>query len=145
MMDGDSGFGIEVEAATVEEFLRLLREREEAGSNPAKARGAFREAVFVAGVRETRSSRYAFPKVVRYVIAAFAYGRGVACHRRLTSSAVEMPEMTRTLEGRQREACDQLRAEVERGLEEAGLRVPLYEGSLPYLQDRAGSGEGEGR
>jgi len=125
--------------------ISRLREREETDGYPSEARGAHREAVFVAGVRETRSSRYAFPKVVRYAIAAFAYGRGVACHRRLTSSAVELPEMTGTLEGRQREACDELRSEVERGLEEASLRVPLYEGSLPYLQDRAGSGEGESR
>jgi hypothetical protein len=143
--DNEPGPGFEVEAATVEEFLQLLREREEAGSDPAGTRDALGEAVFVAGIRDTRSSRYGFPKVVRYAIAAFSYGQGVACHRRLTSSAVELPEMTRTLEGRQREACDELRAEVERGLEEASLRVPLYEGSLPYLQDRAGSGEGEGR
>lgn len=124
------GHGFEVQAATVEEFLLLLREREEAGNDPAGTRGALREAVFVAGVRETRSSRYGFPKVIRYAIAAFAYGRGAACHRRIASSAVEMPAMTSMLERRQQEACDELRAEVERGLREAGLGVPLYEGSL---------------
>jgi hypothetical protein len=141
--DNEPGPGFEVEAATVEEFLQLLREREEVGSDPVGTRGALREAVFVAGVRETRGSRYGFPKVIRYAIAAFAYGRGVACHRRLTSSAVELPEVTRTLEERQQEACDELRAEVKRGLEEASLRVPLCEGSLPNLQDRSRSGRDE--
>lgn len=130
MDDSAGGPGFEVEAATLEEFLHLLKEREEGDSTPAGAQCLLRRAVFVARIQETWSSRYEFPKVTRYAIAAFAYGWAVVCHRRLASSAVELPEMTNALEERQWAVHEGLRAEVERGLEEADLGVPLYEGSL---------------
>jgi hypothetical protein len=89
--DNAGGPGFEVEAATVEEFLRLLKERERGESFVGEPEAPLRRAVFVARIGEARSSRYGFPKVIRYVVAAFAYGWDIVCHRRLTSSAVEMP------------------------------------------------------
>lgn len=128
--DGDGEFGFEVEAATLEEFLRLLRAREKGMDSRAGSRGLLRSAVFVARIREDRSSRYAFPKVTRLVVAAFAYGRDVVCCRRFVSNAVELPEMMGKLEERQRSVHEELRVEIGRGLEEANLGVPLYEGTL---------------
>jgi len=119
-----------VEAATVEEFLRLLEEREGSESAPAGHHGSPRGAVFVARMLDRRNSRFGYPSVTRYVVAAFAYGGNVVCCRRTTSHAVELPELARTTEERQRAAYDELRAEIERGMEEADIVVPLYEGCL---------------
>ncbi len=61
MTSDEFGSAFEVEAATVEEFLRLLKEREE-GVAPAKeSRGATRRAVFVAQMLDQRSSSYGYP------------------------------------------------------------------------------------
>lgn len=128
----DEGLGFEVEAATMDEFLRLLKKREEDQAPAREDLGRLRGAVFVARLREVRSSRYPFPKVTRRVVAAFARGEGVVCLSRITSNAVELPETKRTTEGWQRAVHEGVLAEITRGLEEAGLanEVPVYEGSL---------------
>jgi hypothetical protein len=50
--------GFEIEAATVEEFLRLLKEREEDEAYRRGSRSPLRRAVFVARIIDQRSSRY---------------------------------------------------------------------------------------
>jgi hypothetical protein len=128
----DEGPGFDLEAATLEEFLKLLKRREEGEVPDREDPDGLRRAVFVARLREARGSRYPFPKVVRRVVAAFAHGADVVCLRRTTSSAVEPPETAGVTEERQRAVYDELRAGIERGLEEAGLahEVPVYEGFL---------------
>ena len=124
-----------VEAASVEEFLRLLRGREVA-ETPSQSLA--RQAVFVARLRDARSSRYTFPKVTRHVVATFAYGADIVSYKRTTSSAVELPEVSRELVVRQRDACEQVWADIERGIVEANLEVPVYEG---HLRHPTGTGE----
>ncbi len=125
-----SGSTFEVEAASVEEFLRLLTGREGAEGPSRNPRSVARGAVFVAPLQDVTSGRYAFPKVTRRVVATFAYGPDIISYRRTTSSAAELPEVSRELVVRQREACEQLRSEVERGIEDANLGVPVHEGHL---------------
>jgi hypothetical protein len=122
--------GFQVEAATVEEFLRLLEEREGRESAPAGHHGSPRGAVFVARMLDRRNSRFGYPSVTRHVVAAFAHGGDVVCLRRTTSHAVELPETAGMTEGRQRAVYDEIRAGIELGLEDIGLEVPVYEGSL---------------
>lgn len=127
-----SAFAFEVEAASVEEFLRLLGGRERVEASTQTPLGVTRRTVFVAPLQEVTGSEYAFPKVTRHVVAAFAYRRDVVSYKRTTSSAVELPEVSRELAERQREAYELLRAEVERGIEEASLGVPVREGHLHH-------------
>lgn len=132
--------GFEIEAATVEEFLRLLKEREEHEASRRGSNSPLRRAVFVARIFDQRSSRYDFPLVTRYVVATFAYGQDLVSYRRTTSNAVELPETAVRTEERQREAFEEVMAEIERGLDEEDVRVPIYEGRLR----RAGEPGGEG-
>ena len=122
--------GFEIEAATVEEFLRLLKEREEHEASLRESRSALWRAVFVAQILDQRSSRYGFPLVTRYVVATFAYGRDLVSYWRTTSNAVELPETAVRTEERQREAYEEVVAEIERGLDEKDVCVPVYKGHL---------------
>ena len=88
--------------------------------------------MFVAQMLDRRSSGYGYPSVRRYVVATFAYGWDLVSYRRTTSSAVELPEMARRTGERQQEAYEEVRAEVERGLEAMGLDLPVYEGSIRH-------------
>lgn len=128
--EGESAF--QVEAATVEEFLRLLKERQEVEEPSRGTRGTTRRAVFIAQILDQQSSGYGYPAVRRSVVAAFAYGRDLVSYRRTTSSAVELPEIARKTAERQQETYEEVRAEVERGLERMGLVLPVYEGSLRH-------------
>ncbi len=132
MTNDEPESAFEVEAATVEEFLRLLAEREEAGKPSREPRAAARRAVFIAQLLDRRSSSYGYPAVRRYVVAAFAYGRDVISYKRTTSSAVELPDMVGKIEERQQAAYEETRTEIARGLEERRLDVPLHEGSLRH-------------
>lgn len=129
------GPGFEVEAATVGEFLKLLKRREEDEAPAREASDEILWAVFVARLQEVRSSRYPFPKVTRRVVAAFAHGGDVVCLRRITSSAVELPETAAVTEGRQRAVYDEVRAKIEHGIQDMGLDVPVYEGSLRHSSE----------
>jgi hypothetical protein len=122
--------GSEMEAATVEEFLQLLKEREEHEASRRGSRSPLLRAVFVARMFDQRSSRYGFPLVTRYVVAAFAYGRDLVSYRRTTSNAVELLETAVRTEERQREVYEEVVAEIARRLDEEGVRVPIYEGRL---------------
>lgn len=135
MTSEGSGPAFEVEAVSVEEFLRLLTGRERAEVSSENPRNVARWAVFVAPLQDVTSGRHAFPKVTRRVVVTFAYGPDIVSYRRITSSAVELPEVSRELVTRQREACEQLRAEVERGIVEANLGVPVHEGHLRHPND----------
>jgi len=64
---------LEIEAATVEDFLRLLKEREGRAA-PEGSRSLLRRAVFLARILDQRSSRFGYPLVTRHVVAAFVYG-----------------------------------------------------------------------
>lgn len=125
-----SGSGFEIEAATVEEFLWLLKEREEDQAASGVRRSPLRRAVFIARMLERRASRFGYPKITRHVVAAFAHGGDVVCCRRTTSNAVELPEIASSTEERQRAVYDEMRSEIGRSIEEANLDVPLYEGYL---------------
>jgi hypothetical protein len=135
-MTGDEfGTPIEVEATTVEEFLRLLKEREESGAYSRELWDMTRKAVFVAQMLDRRSSRYSHPVVHRYVVAAFANGHDAVSYRRTTSNAVELPEVAGRTEERQQAAYEEIRAEIERGLGDFGLDLPVYEGLLRHAAD----------
>lgn len=123
---------LEVEAATVEEFLRLLKDREEGEAPTREPHGATRRAVFVVQLLDRRNSGYGYPAVRRFVVAAFAYGRDLIFYKRTTSSAVELPEIAEKTAERQQEVYEEMRAEVERGLNRMGLDLPVYEGSLRH-------------
>lgn len=126
--------GFEIEVASVEEFLKLLKEREEE-SGDQRGNGATRKAVFVAQMMDRRASNYGFPLVRRYVVAAFAYGSDRVSHTRTTSNAVELPEMVTKVEDRQKEAYEEMRKEIEGGLEDLDLHVPVHEGFLRHPGD----------
>jgi hypothetical protein len=114
--------GFEIEVANVEEFLRLLKERETENAQH-NGHGSTRKAIFVAQMVDYRPSNYVFPLVRRYVVAAFA---------RTTSNAVELPETVGKIEDRQQEAYGEIRTQIERGLEDLDLRVPVREGFLRH-------------
>lgn len=130
-----SGPAFEVEAASVEEFLRLLTGRGRAEIPSQNPRSVAREAVFVTPLQDVTSGRYAFPKVTRRVVATFTYGPDLVSYKRTTSSAVELPEVSRELVVGQREACEQLRAELERGIDDANLGILVHEGHLRHRND----------
>lgn len=134
--DPAPGFG--VETATIEEFLRLIGEREDDEASLSEPRSSIRRAIFVARMLDQRGSRYeGFPLVTRYVIASFAHGSDLVSYRRATSSAVELMETARLTEERQQEAYEEIRAEIESGLEQLDLvqHVPVYEGILRHPAD----------
>ena len=129
MTNGEPGF--EIEVSSVEEFLRLLKERNEEPSSQDRY-GTPRRAVFIAQMMDRRPSNYVFPLTRRYVVAAFAYGGDRVSYTRTTSNAVELPETVATTEDRQQEAYEEIRTEIERGLRELDLRVPVHEGFLRH-------------
>ena len=126
--------GFEIEVASVEEFLKLLKEREEERGEQEGNR-VTRKAVFVAQMMDRRPSNYGFPLIRRYVVAAFAYGRDRVSYTRTTSNAVELPEMVTKTEDRQQEAYETMRQEIEHRLEELNLHVPVHEGFLRHPSD----------
>jgi hypothetical protein len=132
--------GFDLEAATVEEFLWLLKERERGESASEEPRSRLGRAVFILQLEEVRSSRYASPKVTRHVVAAFAYGPNLVCCRRTTSHAVELPRTVVRTEDRQRAVYEEMKAEVARGVEEANISVRLYEGCLRSSAEPGGNG-----
>ncbi|QIN78469.1 hypothetical protein GBA65_07980 [Rubrobacter marinus] len=132
MSDAEPDF--EVEAASLGEFLRLLKERSD-GSLGWQGYGSSGRAIFVAKTMDRRPSYYGFPLVRRYVVAAFAHGRDRFSYTRTTSNAVELPEMVARIEDRQQGAYEEVRAEIERGLEDSDLNVSVHEGFLHRAAD----------
>ncbi|QIN80125.1 hypothetical protein GBA65_18160 [Rubrobacter marinus] len=126
-----------MEAASVEEFLRLLSGRESTEVPRGEQRGVAHRAVFVARLLDRRGSGYGYPKVGRYVVAAFAYGPDVISYERTISNAVELLGVAGKIAERQREAYEEVRTEIGRGIEGAGLKVPVQEG-LPRHPTGAG-------
>lgn len=126
--------GFEIEVASVEELLKLLKEREEEGGGQ-EGIGAMRKSVFIAQMMDRRPSNYGFPLIKRYVVAAFAYGRDRVSYTRTTSNAVELPEMATKTEDRQQKAYEEMRQEIEHGLEGLSLHVPVHEGFLRHPSD----------
>ena len=124
------GSAFEVEAASVEEFLLLLGGRESAGASRRETRDADRRAVFIAQPIERSGSGFGYPKVRRYVVAAFAYGGDRISYRRTTSNAVQLPGTAEQSRDRQQRMHQETWAEFERGVQEAGLNVPIREGYL---------------
>lgn len=126
--------GFEIEVASVEEFLKLLKEREEK-SGDQRGNGATRKAVFVAQMMDRRPSSYGFPLIRRYVVAAFVYGTDRVSCTRTTSNAVELPETVSKTEDRQQETYEEMRGEIERGMEDLDLHIPIHEGFLRHPGD----------
>ena len=130
MTDGTPGF--EVEAPSIGEFLRLLKERSEE-IHGWQGHGATGKTVFVARMTDRQPSSYGFPLVRRYVVAAFAYGSDRVSFTRTISNTVELPETIARIEDRQQVAYEEVRAEIERGLKDADFRVPVREGLLHHV------------
>lgn len=126
--------GFEIEAASVEEFLKLLNEREEQGGDQEE-QSATRKAVFVAQMMDRRPSNYGLPLTRRYVVAAFAYGRDRVAYTRTTSNAVELPETVTKTEDRQQAAYEEIKTEIERGLKRLDIHVRVHEGFLHHPAD----------
>lgn len=124
----------EVEVASVGEFLRLLKERNDEPPG-RQGYGASGKAIFVAKMMDRRPSNYGFPLIRRYVVVAFAHGRDRISYTRTTSNAVELPEMVARIEDRQQDVYEEVRAEIERGLEDSDLSVPVHEGFLHHAAD----------
>lgn len=132
MSDPEPGFDIAV--ASIEEFLKLLKEREDE-SGDQREKVSMRKAVFMAQMLDRRPSNYGFPLIRRYVVAAFAYGRDRVSYTRTTSNTIELPETVTKVEDRQKEAYEEMRAEIERGLDDMDLGVPVHEGFLHHPSD----------
>lgn len=132
MTDFEPGF--EIEVPSVEELLKLLKEREEEGTGQEE-NATTRKSVFVAQMMDRRPSNYGFPLVRRYVVAAFSYGKDRVSYTKTTSNAVELPETVTKTEDRQQESYEEMRGEIERGLKELNLRVPIHEGFLRHPAD----------
>ncbi|WP_119069917.1 hypothetical protein [Rubrobacter indicoceani] len=122
----------EVEVATIEEFLRLLDERESSAVSRDSGE-CVRRGVFIARISEKRTSRFGFPSVRRYVVASFVYGRDLVSYRVATSSIVELPELVKSMEERQQSAYEQVRGDISRSLAERFPDVSIYEGNLRLL------------
>lgn len=129
MKDDEHTQVYEIEVATIEEFLRLLDERETSAASRDSGEGV-RRGVFVARISGERTSRFGFPSVRRYVVASFVYGRDLISYKVTTSSIVELPELVRGMEERQRSAYEQVRSEIETGLQKMSSAVPVHEGCL---------------
>ena len=134
--------GFEVEVANIEEFLRLLNEREDE-STRHNGRGIAMRAVFVAQMLDRRTSYYDTPLIRRSVVVAFAHGRDRVSYARTTSNAVELPETVARMEDRQQAAYEEVRATIERGLEDLNLNVRVHEGFLRHAADNGGVGRDE--
>lgn len=132
MTNPESGF--EIEVVSIEEFLRLLKEREEEQTD-RNAQGIIRRAIFIAQMMDRRPSNYGFPLIRRYVVVAFAYEMDRVSYTRTTSNAVELPETVTKTEDRQQEAYEEIRRNIERGLQELNLHVPIHEGFLRHPAD----------
>ena len=126
--------GFEIEVASIKELLKLLKEREDEGGDQ-EGNCALRKAVFVAQMMDRRPSNYGFPLMRRYVIAAFAYGWDRVSYTRTTSNAVELPETVTKTEDRQQQSYEEMRQEIERGVEELDLHIPIHEGFLRKSED----------
>ena len=126
----DHAPGFEIEVKNLEEFLELLEERRHSGRAGRGGQDAAGGVVFVARIVDRCASRYAFPMVVRRVIAAFAHGQDRVSCTRTVSGAVEFPETMAAMEDRHREAYEQVLAEIELGLRKRDLGVPVRRGSL---------------
>lgn len=124
----------EVEVPSVGEFLRLLKEQDEELAG-RQGYGASGKAIFVTQMLDRRPSNYGFPLIRRYIVAAFAYGRGRVSYTRTTSNAVELPETVPEIKDRQQGAYEEVLTEIERGLEDSDLRVPVHEGFLRHVAE----------
>ena len=113
--------------SSVGELLRLLKERDEALSGRKGNRNSG-DALFVAQMVDRRPSNYVFEMVRRYVVAAFAYETHRVSYTRITSNAVELPEMVARIEVRQQEAYEDIRGEIGRRLKDSELRVAVRDG-----------------
>jgi hypothetical protein len=86
MPTDENGPKFAVEISTVEEFLRLLKQREEGEAASGVRRSTLRKAVFIARMLDQPDSRFGHPKNTRHVVAAFAHESDVVCCRRTTSN-----------------------------------------------------------
>ena len=154
-----SSAAFEVEVGRMEEFLRMLDMREaEQGHSGASYRSPIRRAVFVAALLDKRSSasQHGMTVVRRYVTAAFAWvtpsgGEDLVRMERDSSHTVEM-NMPAQLEGspqklaeRQNKMLEEIKASLERYVEERMLEVPVLIGALRSYSDVGNEGGARGR
>ena len=121
----------EIEAGTPEQFLKLLKDREE-GRALSGAETLARRAVFVAPLGHARLSE-GIPLVTRRVRAAFAYGEDLVTLTRVTADGYEFPSPSGDVENnnaRQEEVLDETRRQIEDGIEALDLSVPVRVGWL---------------
>ncbi len=124
----------EIETGSIEEFLGLLKERED--DEAVEALTLPRRAVWVEQLHDRSHTGYSFPMVRRYVLAIFSYGEDVVSYRIDVSHGLEIPDAPgseKPQEG-QRYAYERLREEITDDLGALGLatRVPVLRGYLHH-------------
>ena len=125
MTEKSSSF--EIEAGTMERFLELLKSREDERV-PAEEETLIRRAVFVAPLTQLRTEAGGIPVSIRRVRAAFAYGGDQVTLSRHVYDGFELPPPSREgdeHESRQDEALQKIRHQIEEGVRERGLTVPV--------------------
>lgn len=137
--------GFEIEASTLEEFLRLLQERQ-----AERDRGTIyevealpRRAVSIAQLHDQRGSNTGFPVIRRYVLVAFAYGEDLVSYELQTSHDLEFPhgpsEATEKPCERHDEAYEETKVRVRDWIASSSMteRVPILEGYLRHASGRS--------
>lgn len=111
----------ELEAAGLEEFLRLLQIRNK--EPQASEESLPRRAVCVADMYDQSSTEIGVARVKRYVRAAFVYGDDLVSLQLVSSDGYEHPnpEEVRKLEQLQTRLLDKVRDSVAAAIEDSGL------------------------
>ena len=121
----------EIEAGTLAPFLELLQSRERERV-PDEAETLPRRAVFVAPVREAHAPGTGVPFVTRRARAAFAYGADLVTLPRKTTDDYEFPDTPEIRENRAKNerAAAELKGQVEVGLKQLGIELPVVVGRM---------------
>ena len=128
---GNALGAFEIEAGTLEQFLKLLKDREEECALSG-AEILTRRAVFVAPLKHARLSE-GIPLVTRRVRAAFAYGEDLVTLTLVTADGYEFPSPSGDVEkndARQEEVLEKTRRRIEDGIGNLRLSVPVRVGWL---------------
>lgn len=122
----------EIETGSIEEFVGLLKDREEDGAVGALTLP--RRAVWMEQLHDRSYTGYTFPMVRRYVLAVFSYGDDVVSFRVDVSHGLEIPDTPDSEKPQEshRLAYERLRGEMAERLDGLGLAtgVPVLRGYL---------------
>ncbi len=131
----------ELEAAGLEEFLRLLQIRIK--EPQAFEESLSRRAVCVADMYDQSSTEIGVARVKRYVRAAFVYGDDLVSLQLVSSNGYEHPdpEQVSKLEEKQTQLLDRVRESVAATIDEQTLRdrFPVVKAFIHPAKDPRGS------